>query len=82
MSNSNLARWVLLFPVTDGERDVKRKSNVSRGTNRRHVATPGLTDPRANGQELSSPQHSLESSGLVQVAEHVLNEIQSLSHHI
>lgn len=81
MSNCNLARCVLLFPFTDEETDVKKKSNVPQGTKRCHVPTPTLADPRAKGQEPSSQQHSLELSVLVQIVKDAFNEIRTFSHH-
>lgn len=81
MSNSHLTRWVLLFPFTDKETDIK-KSNVPQVTKRCHVPTPGLADPRAKGREPSSQWHSLELSVLVQVAKDIFNGMWTLSHSI
>lgn len=43
ISNSNLAKWGVLFPLTDGERDAKRKREgpkVRGGAKKRWVPTP------------------------------------------
>lgn len=72
-------KWGVLFPLTDGERDAKRKRE---GPKVRGVPRNAGFQPQGKDQEPLSQQYSPESPGLAQAVKHALGRIQALPHHI